>query len=45
MDKLLETKAKFFDISRVIDNKDIELRQLIKMRQELVIEIEKLEKE
>lgn len=45
MDKLLETKAKFFDISRAIDNKDAELRELITLRQNLVVEIEKLEKE
>ena len=42
--ELIEVKAKFFDIQRAIDTKDAEIQQLIKLRQETVAEIERIEK-
>jgi hypothetical protein len=41
---LLEAKAKFFDMQRVIEQKDVELKQLVELRQNLVSEIIRLEK-
>ena len=40
---LLETKAKFFDLQRVIEKKEMELKNLYQLRVELVQEINKLE--
>ena len=42
---LLEAKAKFFDLQRVIDQKQVELQHLVKLRTELVGQIESFEKE